>query len=360
MFNGNSHGFTSEVLKKSADTFLNSLIDINHDRNCVVGSIVKVDIIEDETSPLTIRLVGVLDKQLLKDWGIEDLLDEDWSMECRYNQYLYCIGNKIYNPSDLPEIDKQFVDISQGSPVYDKLGNRVCLLLGGTDEKIDFNRCGLIIWGEGADPLAQTHLQVANRLNNNQSTKGDDKMPFIQYETEQQFNEAVAKIKEDYKKELKFDEINSQLETANASLKTANDTLATKETEITELSGKLQTAEASVTSEKERADTAESKLTEIATAKLVDERKQVLASKNYEADEDDAQFIATASQEDFDKFVKRIEKVQSATAKNLEAKASQLGEDAKQMFASLNLTGKQNDDTHEEPHVDLKNINVLV
>ena len=77
MINGNGHGFTSDVLKKSAMSFLNSLIDINHDRNCVAGSIVKVDLIEDDVSPLTIRLVGVLDKQILQDWGVEDLIDED-------------------------------------------------------------------------------------------------------------------------------------------------------------------------------------------------------------------------------------------------------------------------------------------
>ena len=63
--NGNGQGFTSDVLKNSAMSFLNSLIDINHNKEYIVGTIVKVDLIENDTSPLTVRLVGVLDKQLL-------------------------------------------------------------------------------------------------------------------------------------------------------------------------------------------------------------------------------------------------------------------------------------------------------
>ena len=51
-------------------------------------------------------------------------------MECLYNDYAYCIGSKIYKPQDVPEIDKQFAEIAEGQAIYDKIGNRVGLLLG--------------------------------------------------------------------------------------------------------------------------------------------------------------------------------------------------------------------------------------
>jgi hypothetical protein len=333
--NGNGAGFTSDVLKNSYLSFLNSLIDINHNMEYIVGTIVKAEIIEDGNSPLTIRLFGVLDKDILLQWGIEDLISEDWSMECKFSQYCYSIGNKIYQPSDVPEIDTHFNEIAEGQPIYDKVGNRVNILLGGTNGTVDFNRCGLIIWGQGADSLAETHLQVANDKTKQNKKGSEINMAFKEFLTEADWNAAVASIKNDYKTELKFDQIQTDLQTAQASL-------VTKDTEITDLGGKLQTAEASAVSEKTRADVAEGKLTEIATAKLVEDRKTVLASKSYELDEEDTQFIASASQEDFDKFVKRIEKVQASTAKTMEAKAEKLG--IKEAFASLNLTGKTTED----------------
>jgi hypothetical protein len=344
MFNGNAHGFVSDVLKKSANSFLTSLIDINHDRSCVAGSIVKVDLIENDVSPLTVRLAAVLDKQILADWGIENLLDEDWSMECKYNNYLYSIGSRIYQPSELPDIDKQFKDISEGKPVYDKLGNRVCLLLGGSDETIDFNRCGLIIWGEGADPLAQTHYQVASKLNNkdekqtNNEGSESNTMAFKEFLTEADYNAAISSIvektKNDYKNELKFDELSTNLQTATA-------TLLTKDTEITDLSGKLKTAEASALSEKERADIAESKLQAQATAALIIERKQILASKQYPEDRitKKEEWLGKASKEDFDNFIEEVDALFATANKTLEAKASQLG--VKEALGSLfNLTAK--------------------
>jgi hypothetical protein len=338
MINGNGAGFTVDVLRNSAMSFLNSLIDINHDRNYIVGSIVKVDLIENDTSPLTVRLVGVLDKQILKDWGIEDLINDDWSMECLFNEYVYSIGGKIYKPEDIPDIDKKFNNIADGEPIFDQKGNRVNILLGGINGTVDFNRCGLIIWGQGADPLAETHLQVANLKNQKENNnKGSENMPFKQFETEADWKAAEAEIKNNYKVELKLDELQTNLQNAQASL-------TEKDSKITELSSELETTKASLTEVTERANKAEGELEKQAQAKLVEDRKQVLASKNYELDEEDNQFIATASQEDFDKFVKRIEKVQASTTKILEAKASQLGhKEVKEVFASLNLTGKTSD-----------------
>lgn len=332
MINGNGHGFTSDVLKRSAMSFLNSLIDINHDRNYIVGSIVKVDLIENDISPLTVRLVGVLDKQILQDWGIEDLLDEDWSMECLYNEYLYSIGSKIFKPHEVPDIDKQFNDIADGKTVYDKVGNRIGLLLGGTDGTVDFNRCGLIIWGEGADRLAETHLQVANKKNNN--NKEGEIMPFKQFETEADWNAAVASIKEEYKTELKFDQLQNDLQTANASLTTEKERADT---------------------EKVRADNAEAKLTEQATATLITERKQVLASKNYPADrlEAKAEWLGKASKEEFDSFVEEVDVLFATANKQMEAKAEKLG--FKEAFASINLTGKSTEDIDKD-----KNVNPLL
>jgi hypothetical protein len=361
MFNGNAHGFVADVLKKSASSFLTSLIDINHDRSCVAGSIVKVDLIENDVSPLTVRLAAVLDKQILADWGIENLLNEDWSMECRYNNYLYNIGSRIIQPSEVPDIDKQFKDIADGKPVYDKLGNRVCLLLGGSDETIDFNRCGLIIWGEGADPLAQTHLQVASKLNsqtnndqtNNQNNKGSEpNMAFKEFETEADYNAAIAsiveKVKSDYKTELKFDELSNTLQTATA-------TLTTKDTEITELTNKLKTAEASALSEKERADVAEGKLQAQAAASLIAERKQVLASKQYPEDRivKKEEWLGKASVEEFNSFVEEVDALFATATKTLEAKASQLG--YKEALGSLfNLTAKTSEGEGTETHTEQK------
>lgn len=317
MINGNGHGFTSDVLKKSAMSFLNSLIDINHDRNCVVGSIVKVDLIEDDVSPLTIRLVGVLDKQILQDWGVEDLIDEDWSMECLYNDYAYCIGSKIYKPQDVPEIDKQFAEIAEGQAIYDKIGNRVGLLLGGIDGVVNFNRCGLIIWGEGADRLAETHLQVAHKKN-----KEGDVMPFKIFETEADYNAAIASVKQEVENNF-------------------NQTIvASKDQEIADWKAKAEDFETKYNAEKERADSAENKLQEQVTAALIAERKQALVNVKYPEDriEKKVEWLGKASKEEFDEFIEEVKALYASASKQLEAKASAMG---LQGFASINLTGEQ-------------------
>lgn len=317
MINGNGHGFTSDVLKKSAMSFLNSLIDINHDRNCVAGSIVKVDLIEDDVSPLTIRLVGVLDKQILQDWGVEDLIDEDWSMECLYNDYAYCIGSKIYKPQDVPEIDKQFAEIAEGQAIYDKIGNRVGLLLGGIDGVVNFNRCGLIIWGEGADRLAETHLQVAHKKN-----KEGDVMPFKIFETEADYNAAIASVKQEVENNF-------------------NQTIvASKDQEIADWKAKAEDFETKYNAEKERADSAENKLQEQVTAALIAERKQALANVKYPEDsiEKKVEWLGKASKEEFDEFIEEVKALYASASKQLEAKASAMG---LQGFASINLTGEQ-------------------
>lgn len=309
MLNGNFHGFSADVLRNSYKTFINSPIDINHERGSICGTIVDAQLVENGNAPLTVRLVAVLYRDILKEWGIEDLMNEDWSMECLFSNVLYVVGGKVYKPEDVPEIDAQFNDLADGKPVFDNLGNRVGMLLGGSDA-VDFNGCGLIIWGSGADPLAETHLQVAN--NKNQEGVNTE----LNY-TEEQMNEAKAELQK------QIDKLTADLESAQASLKEKDEA--------------LKNAEASLVAEKERADKAEAELKNQATAKLVDERKQVLASKNYDVEEDDMSFLAEASQEDFDKFVKRIEKVQASTVKTLQAKAQEMGSQA---FASLNLTGE--------------------
>jgi hypothetical protein len=298
-------------------SFLNSLIDINHDRNCVAGSIVKVDLIEDDVSPLTIRLVGVLDKQILQDWGVEDLIDEDWSMECLYNDYAYCIGSKIYKPQDVPEIDKQFAEIAEGQAIYDKIGNRVGLLLGGIDGVVNFNRCGLIIWGEGADRLAETHLQVAHKKN-----KEGDVMPFKIFETEADYNAAIASVKQEVENNF-------------------NQTIvASKDQEIADWKAKAEDFETKYNAEKERADSAENKLQEQVTAALIAERKQALANIKYPEDriEKKVEWLGKASKEEFDEFIEEVKALYASASKQLEAKASAMG---LQGFASINLTGEQ-------------------
>ncbi|NLE04744.1 MAG: hypothetical protein GX638_08090, partial [Crenarchaeota archaeon] len=228
-----------------------------------------------------------------------------------------CIGSKIYKPQDVPEIDKQFAEIAEGQAIYDKIGNRVGLLLGGIDGVVNFNRCGLIIWGEGADRLAETHLQVAHKKN-----KEGDVMPFKIFETEADYNAAIASVKQEMENNF-------------------NQTIvASKDQEIADWKAKAEDFETKYNAEKERADSAENKLQEQVTAALIAERKQALANVKYPEDriEKKVEWLGKASKEEFDEFIEEVKALYASASKQLEAKASAMG---LQGFASINLTGEQ-------------------
>jgi hypothetical protein len=324
--NTNHHGFTSDVLRNSYSSFLGSLIDINHDKNYIVGSIVKAELIEEENKPLGIRLLAIMDKDILREWSIEDLTNEDWSMECKFANYLYAIGNKIVSPSEFPEIDERYNDIAEGQPVYDAIGNRVGLLMGGTD-KVNFHRCGLIITGRGADQLAETHLQVAHEKG------GNELDTFTQEQLDQKLSE---------QKELLASEYATKIDEAKSTTASEKDV---------EWQTKYDELRASFDEMKSRAEVAEGTLGEIKAQELVAKRKQCLAEANYPDGmlEKKASFIASASDEEFEAFVGEFKELSASFKPATTVVASD--KQTKTVVASVVVT--DSDDGKDVDQIDL-------
>lgn len=345
--NRNDIGIRPEVLEASYKTIVYTLGDLNHQRDKIIGSAIKADLIRsaNEDEPIVLRVCAVFWKERLRFHDIESIASQNgFSMEVGFSDWEYLINGTIYSRQEKPDITNEQVDglIYEGKKIYDSDGNHVILLAGTLDEPIEFSGFGVIIDDKSpADELSDiTYLEVANEKN---KQEGEERMPFKQFETEADWQAAVLEIQNSYKAELKFDELQANYQTIQASLQE-------KENLIKEYDEKLKVAEANVLSEKERADKAEGELQKITVANLVNERKQILASKNYPEERiaKKEQWLATASEEEFNDFVEEIEALlATATTKvktEFETKASQFGI-AKEVIASINLT---NEDEKEE------------
>lgn len=320
--NDNFMGFLPETLDNSYLTILDSPVNINHNRDSIIGNIIKAELIKNEGKPVILRVCAVLYKDVLESWWIKDIADKGWSMECLYNDYAFAINGKVYKKEKYPEFMERLNDWKEGVPVYDSAGNRVSLILGGIDGTIEFNGCGFIDWGEPADKFANTLLQVANK------NKGDENMPktYTQEELNNEINSAIASAKEEVSKDL-----NSKLEKAQADLQK-------KDTEINEMKTKYESVASENEALKNQLATANEKIAEY----VLKDRKSALASKGYPEDlltkkED---FLKSATNDDFNNFVEEFEALAKILKPKQEVKASSIN--ASGIF---NLTGNFSDET---------------
>ena len=314
--NANGMGFTKETLKNSYQSMKSTPLDYEHEQHIILGHVIEPELIEDGDFTI-LRTASITWKDRLREWGIEDLSKLQFSMECLYNQYDFWVKSKgVIEKENAPvEWIEKLENWDYNEPVLDlETGERVILLLGGKNGIVEFNGIGVTC--NPADITAKTLYQAANKKTNEME---GEKMSFKIFETEADYNTAVATVKSEVEGSL-------------------NQVIASKDEEINSWKAKAEEFEGKYNEEKTRADAFDATIAEQAKAALLETRKQVLASKNYESDEDDNLFIAEASQEDFDKFVKRIEKAQASVAKQFEAKAERLG--FKEAYASLNLTAE--------------------
>jgi hypothetical protein len=300
--NDNWMAFTEKVLENSYQSFVNSFIDLEHDESVILGNIVKAELIKAEGQPTIVRVCAAMWKDIMDNWGIEDLMSEQWSMEAKTNTYAFIVNGNIVEWNKAPQKWRDSVHCwYEGVPVYDDFGHRVGLLLGGIDGTVDFSGLALLSWKNPADSLTKTNLMVASKI----TQEGGNMVNF----TQEQLNEAVkvAKAEKDTEYAPKLQELDSKLQQANASI-------TEKDAKIKELETKLAEAELKIQAESNRAAIAEAEIAKRDTEKRFEERKTILASKNYPADllEDEKEFIASASQEDFDKFVAKFEKLTAA------------------------------------------------
>lgn len=348
-YNKNDIGIRPEMLEATYKTIIHTLGDLNHQRDKIIGSAIKADLIKDENEPIVLRVCGVFWKERLRFHEIESIASQNgFSMEATFSDWEYLINNVIYSRQERPDItDEQVNDLIRGrKKIYDSDGNHVILLAGTLEKPIEFSGFGVIIDDKNpADALSDvTYLEVANEK---LKQEGEQRMPFKQFETEADWKAAVLEIQNNHKTELKFDELQSNYQMIQASLQE-------KENLIKETNEKLQTVEASVLVEKERADKAEGELQKITVASLVNERKSILASKQYPEDRiaKKEEWLATAAEQDFKDFVEEVEALLvTATAKvktEFETKASQMGI-TKEIIASINLTSEDDKDKKDTP-----------
>lgn len=308
--NGNFMAFTEKVLENSYQSFTNSFIDLEHDESVILGNIVKSELVKTEGQPTVIRVCAAMWKDIMDNWCISDLMTERWSMEAKTKSYAFIINGNIVEWDNAPQKWRDSLNCWYlGTPVYDDFGNRIGLLLGGINGTVDFSGLALLSWKNPADSLTKTNLMVASKIK-----EGEDMVNYNQ----EQLNEAVkvAKAEKDTEYSPKLQEMDSKLQTANASI-------AEKDTRIQELETKIAEAELKVQAESNRAVIAEAEVAKRDNEKRFEERKTILASKNYPADmlEEEKEFIASASQEDFDKFVVKFEKL-AVAMKTTKATAS--------------------------------------
>ena len=317
--NDNYMGFLPETLENSYTTILDNPVDLEHERSMIIGNVIKAELIKEENKPSVLRVCVVLYKDILEQNWIKDISKTGWSMECLYSDYAFSINGKIFKKEDYPEFMERLDDWRSGVPVYDSVGNRVSLILGGIDGEIEFNGCGLINWGNQADPFANTLLSVANK------NKGVDKMEktYTDAEVTLKVQAAEAAMKEVVKKEYE-----PKLEEVKASLAAKDEEITTLKAENDELKTKCATA------------------SEIIAGYVVKERKAALASKGYPEEmlgkkED---FLKTASEEDFNGFVEEFE----ALAKVLKPVQSATASRNTGAFNFLNLTHNSQSNTNDD------------
>jgi hypothetical protein len=322
--NTNGMGFTAEVLRNSYQSMLDCPLDYEHEQHIILGH-VKDSKIVDEDGLATLRTAAITYKKRLADWNVENLTDMRYSMECIPDDYAFWIKSKgIIEKGNAPSEWKENLNDWDINPIYDTETNeRVILLLGGSSGTVEF--IGIGITDHPADKTANTLLQVANDKNK----EGQTEM------TEQEMQakiEAVAKEKDDIIAKLNGDITNM---TATAS---------EKDVKIQEFEAKASEFETQVGEITQKLEASNSKLKEFVVAS----RKQVLASKNVPADliEKKAEFIASATDEQFGEYVAEVEVFASAFGKEVTA-----SDKNKDLNVIPNLTGDK--DKNKETSFDL-------
>jgi hypothetical protein len=364
--NSNGLGITAKCIKNSLDTGRFSKFDFAHNQSDIMGTMISLKIYDDTEElipekPMRIFGLGALYRNRLNDYGIypDDLPNWGTSQEVLFKDFDFWYKGKVVLKEDADSDWLLHVDeIIKGIPYYSE-NSRVCIIAGGIDDDahVDFNGNALTM--NPADKEAGILLAVAEHRypifdlgviqKNEKQIKEGEIMAFKTFETEADYNAAIASIIEKAKNDAKT-ELQPSIDKLTGDLQTANASLTEKDGKITEINGELETAKASIASEKERADSAETKLSEIATAQLVSERKQVLASIGYPEDlvTKKADYIAKSSKEEFDSFVEEVKVLFASASKTLQAKAEQLGI-TKEAFASIGLTlDEQSNEQHQE------------
>jgi hypothetical protein len=378
--NGNGLGITAKCIKNSLDTGRFSKFDFCHNQSEIMGTMISLKIYDDTDElipekPMRVFGLGALYRNRLNEYGIypDDLPNWGTSQEVLFKDFDFWYKGKIVLKEDADSDWLLHVDeIIEGVPYYSD-NSRVCIIAGGVDDDahVDFNGNALTM--NPADKESGILLAVAEhrypifdlgitQKNEKQIIKEGEIMAFKTFESENDYNAAIASIiaqaKADAKTELQptIDKLNGDVNKLNGDLETAKASLIEKDTKITELDGKVLTAEASIVTEKTRADVAETKLQEQATAQLVSERKQSLASIGYPEDlvTKKADYLAKASKEDFDAFVEEVKvlfaSASASATKQFEAKAEKLGLD-KSAFASIGLTLDDNTNNQNQEEV---------
>jgi hypothetical protein len=345
--NNNGHCFTAKCLKNSIDTAKFGRFDFNHETNNIFGSMIGLKTYDDTNdlipeTPMRVFGYGALLRDRLREYYInpDELPYYDTSLEVVVTDYdFYHKGQIIRKEDARVEWIEKVDDMIQGIPfVWENY--RVNLIIGGVDDdaKVEFSGNALLTV-KPADSEARVLLAVASLKQSIIDNKeGELFVELTEKQLQEKIDEAVANAKA---------EVKAEYETK----------LTEKDTLLKESSDKLQIAESSLATEKEAKEKAQDELQKIAVAKLVSDRKTALAAKNYtEFDEEDEKFLATASESDFNSFVKRIEKVAVAASTKVktefEAKASQFGL-TKEAIASLQLTEEEDNKDKKDIEFDI-------
>jgi hypothetical protein len=289
-YNKNDLGLRPEILEASYKTIVHTLGDLNHQRDKVIGSTIKSDLLHVENEPTVMRVCAVFWKDRLKDHEIESIAKQNgFSMEALFSDWEFLINGNIYTREEKPGITEEQVDnlIFNGKPIYDSDGNRVVVLAGTLEKPIEFSGFGVIIEDKKpADPESdKTYLEVAsekvdqdqddnnnnnqdnqdqNSQNNNNNENGVEfKLELTEQQLQEKINEAIAIVKVEYE---------GKLQTIQASL-------IEKDNQLKEFDEKLKTTEATLNTETEAKVKALDELQKITTAARFETRKTALASK---------------------------------------------------------------------------------
>lgn len=297
-FNGNGMAFTAATLRNSYQTMNLSPLDYEHRQEHILGSVVNTEVVDSGDFSI-LRTFAIAWKARMKDWGIEDLKSLKYSMECFYNDYdFYTKSRGIILKEDAPaEWSEEYASYDWSRPVIDlATGERVILLLGGENGVVEFVGIGVV--KNPADKTSETLFAAANQNNE----QGGNPNMFTQEDMDKALTELREQLQSEF--DVKLSEANVQFEQATASLNDSG-------VQLQELQAKLAEAEVKVTEFTEKAIAAEAELQKQATAKMVEDRKQVLASKNYPADlvATKEQFLAEASEEAFNAMVSEFEAI---------------------------------------------------
>lgn len=291
--------FDRGTLKNSYQSIVHNSIDLMHDRSVIIGNMIKADLVEDPNGgPDILRIAGAFNKDSLDAWGINDLMNEKYSMECLFDSGSHCfyVNGTYLQPNEVPTAWNNLDAWRNGTPFFDAQGNRATLMLGGINGHVTFSGAALTYYKNPADVLSENLMMVAH-----DNTKGDENVNIF---TKEQMDAALATAKTEFEASL-----NEKIQVAVAAA------ITEKDTEITQLKASLETASASVTSLTERATAAETKLQAQATEKLVNDRKAILATKQYPDAllEKKSEFLATASEDQFTDFVAEYDLILAVT-----------------------------------------------